>query len=49
MSEANHLVARLGGFADRKADGQPGVESLGIGLRRLSDLTWGWKLRKNNQ
>ncbi len=49
VGQANHLVARLGGFADRKADGEPGVESVGIGLRRLSDLTWGWKLCENNK
>jgi len=41
------MVAQLGGFTGRKGDGEPGVESTGIGLRRLSDLSWGWSLRAN--
>lgn len=45
LGEANRLVARLGGYAARNGDGQPGPESLGIGLRRLHDLVWGWMLR----
>jgi len=35
----------LGGYLARKNDGDPGAESLGIGLRRLADLTWGWRLK----
>jgi hypothetical protein len=46
LGEANRLVARLGGYLARKGDGEPGAESLGIGLRRLMDLTWGWRLRR---
>jgi hypothetical protein len=46
LSEANGLVARLGGYWGRKADGPPGAESLGIGLRRLHDITWGWLLNE---
>jgi hypothetical protein len=45
LQEANRLVARLGGYLGRRGDGEPGVESVGIGLRRLSDLCWGWMLR----
>ena len=44
LREANRLVARLGGYAGRKNDGEPGAESVGIGLRRLNDLVWGWRL-----
>jgi len=44
LGEANRLVARLGGYLARKGDGEPGAESIGIGLRRLMDLTWGWRL-----
>jgi hypothetical protein len=47
LQEANRMVARLSGFAGRRADGEPGVESIGIGLRRLSDLHWGWTLCAN--
>ncbi len=49
LQEANRLVARLGGYAGRRGDGEPGVESIGIGLRRLSDLCWGWRLCANNE
>ena len=46
LNEANRLVARLGGYLARKADGEPGAESIGLGLRRLMDLVWGWRLRR---
>lgn len=45
IHDANRLVAMLGGYAGRKGDGDPGPESLGAGLRRLMDITWGWHLR----
>lgn len=45
LAEANDLVARWGGYLGRKGDGPPGPESIGIGLRRLYDVTFGWKLR----
>jgi hypothetical protein len=48
LQEANRLVARLGGYLGRRGDGEPGVESIGIGLRRLSDLCWGWMLRADH-
>jgi hypothetical protein len=44
LAEANRLVARLGGYAGRAGDGEPGAESLGLGLRRLLDLVRGWRL-----
>ncbi len=40
------LVARLGGYLARKGDGEPGAESIGLGLRRLMDLAWGWRLKQ---
>ena len=46
LGEANKLVARLGGYSGRKGDGEPGAESIGLGLRRLIDMTWGWRLRQ---
>ncbi|MCB1126117.1 MAG: hypothetical protein KDM81_06460 [Verrucomicrobiae bacterium] len=49
MEQANRLVARWGGYLDRKHDGPPGAESIGIGLRRLFDITFGWRLRAKNQ
>src|SRR5690606_33590171 len=49
LAQANRLVARLGGYAGRRGDEEPGAQSLGIGLRRLIDLTAGWTLRKQRQ
>jgi len=46
LGEANRLVARLGGYAARRRDGNPGAESVGIGMHRLMDLARGWRLRK---
>jgi hypothetical protein len=43
LAEANATVAQLGGFGARRCDGPPGVESLTIGLRRLHDMTFGWR------
>ena len=33
------LVAQLGGFIGRKGDGDPGTQSLWIGLQRMDDIT----------
>lgn len=46
LAQANRLVARLGGFLGRSKDGEPGAEIFGNGLRRLMDMTRGWRLRK---
>lgn len=48
IQQANRMVAMPGGYAGRKGDKQPGAESLGTGLRRLMDLTWGWSLRNRH-
>ncbi|MBF0208446.1 MAG: IS4 family transposase [Oligoflexia bacterium] len=42
--EAIHLIARLGGFLDRKSDGEPGAITMWRGLRRLCDLIEGWNI-----
>ena len=42
--EAIHLISRLGGFLDRKLDGEPGVISIWRGWRRLCDLSDGWSM-----
>ena len=39
IHEVVRMIARLGGFMDRKSDGDPGVKVVWIGLRRLSDIT----------
>ncbi len=44
LGQAVRWIARLGGFLDRRGDGEPGVKVLWRGLRRLEDLTLGWHL-----
>jgi Transposase Tn5 dimerisation domain len=39
LREATRLVATLGGFLGRKCDGEPGTQTLWLGLQRLDDLT----------
>jgi hypothetical protein len=39
IREATRRVAGLGGFLGRKGDGQPGTQTLWIGLQRLHDIT----------
>jgi len=34
----NRIVAQLGGFLGRKADGKPGTETLSRGLQRMDDI-----------
>ena len=40
------LIARLGGFLGRKADGEPGVKTLGLGLQRVMDFAAGIKFTR---
>jgi hypothetical protein len=44
LGEAVRQVARLGGFLARRRDGEPGVQALWRGLRRLQDLVKGYQL-----
>jgi Transposase DNA-binding/Transposase Tn5 dimerisation domain len=44
LGQAVRWIARLGGFLDRRGDGDPGLKVLWRGLRRLEDLTVGWQL-----
>ena len=39
LREAVRMVAGLGGFLGRKSDGEPGTQTLWIGLQRLDDLS----------
>jgi hypothetical protein len=39
LREATRMVASLGGFLGRKCDGEPGTQTLWLGLQRLDDLT----------
>ncbi len=44
LGQAVRWIARLGGFLDRRGNGEPGVTVLWRGVRRLEDLTLGWHL-----
>jgi len=44
LREAMRLVARLGGFLGRKGDGDPGTQTLWLGLQRLDDITETYKV-----
>ena len=39
LREAVRRVAQLGGFLGRKSDGDPGTQTLWLGLQRLDDIT----------
>ena len=45
LYEATRMVASLGGFLGRKGDGEPGTQTLWLGLQRLDDIAFGWSLR----
>lgn len=44
LREAIRLVASLGGFLGRKGDGEPGTQTLWLGLQRLDDIAEAWKV-----
>jgi hypothetical protein len=43
LNEVLRLIARLGGFLARKADGEPGVKTVWLGLQRIMDFAAGVK------
>lgn len=43
VREAVRMIAKLGGFLGRKSDGEPGVQSLWTGMRRLMDFTLAYR------
>jgi hypothetical protein len=44
VREVVRAIARLGGFAGSPSEGEPGVKSLWLGLRRLEAMVEGWRL-----
>ena len=44
LRTAIRLVAGLGGFLGRKGDGEPGCQTLWLGLQRLDDIAMAWQL-----
>jgi hypothetical protein len=47
LSDAMTMVAKLGGFQNRKSDGHPGVVSAWKGLTRLEDISVAWRIFRN--
>ena len=44
LREAIRMVASLGGFLGRKGDGEPGTQTIWLGLQRLDDISAAWKV-----
>ena len=44
LREAIRMVASLGGFLGRKGDGEPGTQTMWLGLQRLDDIVETWKV-----
>ena len=44
LREATRLLASLGGFLGRKGDGEPGTQTIWLGLQRLDDIAEAWKV-----
>lgn len=44
LRDALRMLATLGGFLARKNDGEPGTQTLWLGVQRLSDITEMWKV-----
>lgn len=44
LRDAMRRVASLGGFLGRKGDGEPGTQTLWLGLQRLDDLAAMWQV-----
>lgn len=44
LREAIRMVASLGGFLGRKCDGEPGTQTIWLGLQRLDDISAAWKI-----
>jgi hypothetical protein len=44
LQQANHLTAKLAGWWGRRGDGEPGAETMALGLRRLQDMVLGYRL-----
>ncbi len=38
------MVASLDGFLGRKCDGEPGTQTLWLGIQRLDDMAEMWKI-----
>ena len=46
LNDVIRLVARLGGFLARKGDGEPGVNTIWLGMQRVIDFAAGVKFTR---
>ena len=44
LREVIRTIAGLGGFLGRKGDGEPGTQTLWVGLQRLDDIAAAWQI-----
>ncbi len=44
LNEAMRMVARIGGFLDRKSDGNPGTQTIWLGLQALTGIAAMWRI-----
>jgi Transposase Tn5 dimerisation domain len=44
LREATRRVAMRGGFLGRNGDGEPGTQTLWLGLQRLDDIVTTWRI-----
>lgn len=44
LGEMVKVIAVLGGYLDRNADGPPGCKVMWIGLQRIKDIAFGWEM-----
>jgi hypothetical protein len=44
LNEMIRMIARLGGFLNRKSDGYPGPKTMWIGMQRMTDIALGWQI-----
>jgi hypothetical protein len=48
VRQAVHWIARLGGFLDRRLDGEPGIIAIWRGWQRLQDMADMWRISRND-
>jgi hypothetical protein len=44
LNEMIKMVGQLGGYLNRKGDGEPGAQAIWIGIQRLRDIAFGWQI-----
>ncbi len=47
--QVSRWIAQLGGFLNRKSDGDPGSDAIWRGWKRLNNMNQGWELRNSKK